>query len=114
MRRCFFFEVELNLKTTVVFVDLSAAYDTVWRHGLLLKLSEAIPCIKMVSLIDNMLSNRFFQVYINGISSRWQRLMNGHPQGRMPSSTLFSLYVADLPATTALKFQFADNIACVA
>ena len=70
-----------NQKTGAVFVDLSAAYDTVWRHGLHLKLSEVVPCIKMISLIDNLLANRFFfQVYFNDKNSRWRRLNNGLPQ----------------------------------
>lgn len=36
---------EKNMKTGVVFLDLSAAYDTVWKRGLLMKLSEVIPCL---------------------------------------------------------------------
>ena len=48
-----------NLKTGVAYVDLLAAYNTVWRHGLLLKLVEVIPCAKMITLIDSMLSYRF-------------------------------------------------------
>lgn len=33
-----------ELKTGVVFLDLSAAFDTVWKKGLMLKLSRIIPC----------------------------------------------------------------------
>lgn len=52
-----------NLKTNEIFVDLTAAYDTVWRHGLLFKLCKVIKCSKIISLIENMLSNRRFQVF---------------------------------------------------
>jgi hypothetical protein len=38
-----------RLKTGVVFVDLTAAYDTVWKD-LIHKLYNVIPCGKMVSL----------------------------------------------------------------
>ena len=31
-------------KTGVVFLDLTAAYDTVWNKGLLIKLSKVLPC----------------------------------------------------------------------
>uniref|UniRef100_A0A2S2Q0Y4 RNA-directed DNA polymerase from mobile element jockey n=1 Tax=Sipha flava TaxID=143950 RepID=A0A2S2Q0Y4_9HEMI len=41
-----------NLKTNVAFIDLTAAYDTVWRHGLLYKLANVIPCKKILTLID--------------------------------------------------------------
>lgn len=32
-----------QLKTGIVFVDLTAAYDTVWKKGLLYKLIKAVP-----------------------------------------------------------------------
>ena len=32
-----------NLKTCAVFLDLTAAYDTVWHTGLLYKLSKSMP-----------------------------------------------------------------------
>ncbi|KAJ8868681.1 hypothetical protein PR048_030220 [Dryococelus australis] len=52
-----------KLKTDVVFVDLTAAYDTVWKKGLLYKLLKVIPCIITCDLICNLLSNKFLQVY---------------------------------------------------
>ena len=36
-----------GVKSFITFVDLSSAYDTVWREGLLLKLADFIPCIKL-------------------------------------------------------------------
>lgn len=33
-----------NLKSGVVFLDLSAAYDTVWKRGFLLKLAKILKC----------------------------------------------------------------------
>ena len=100
-----------KMKTGAVFFDLSAAYDTVWRHGLLLKLIETVPCIKICNLIDDMLSNRFFQVHLNGQTSRWRRLNNGLPQGSVLSPLLFALYVADLPHTQSMIFQYAYDMA---
>jgi hypothetical protein len=38
-----------QLKTGAVFVDLTAAYDTVWREGLM----EAVPCLKLFNLLNN-------------------------------------------------------------
>lgn len=55
-----------GLKTGVVFVDISAAYDTVWKRGLLLKLSTIIPCRKTLTLMMNMLSDRCIEVELNG------------------------------------------------
>lgn len=49
------------MKTSAVFI---AAYDTVWRDGLMYKLLKVIPCRKMCGLINNMLSYRLFKVYL--------------------------------------------------
>ncbi|KAG5896476.1 hypothetical protein JTB14_005857 [Gonioctena quinquepunctata] len=42
---------ERGLRTSVAFIDLTAAYDTVWREGLIYKLLRVIPCLKMCHLI---------------------------------------------------------------
>jgi hypothetical protein len=52
------------MKTNVAFIDLTAAYYTVWRYGLLYKLGSVIPCINTLTLIDNMLTNYRFQVFM--------------------------------------------------
>jgi hypothetical protein len=45
-----------QLKTGVVFVDLSATYDTVWKDGIMLKFMRTVPCAKISNLLNNMLS----------------------------------------------------------
>jgi hypothetical protein len=100
-----------QLKTGAVFVDLSAAYDTVWREDLMIKFLEAVPCLNLFNLLNNMLSNRYFQVFLGDQSSRWRRLNNGLPQGSVLAPILFNLYMSDLPPTAAKVFQYADDIA---
>jgi hypothetical protein len=51
-----------QLKAGAVFVDLTAAYDTVWREDLMIKFLEAVSCLNLFNLLNNMLSNRYFQV----------------------------------------------------
>jgi hypothetical protein len=70
-----------RLKTGVVFVDLTAAYDTVWKDGLIHKLYNIIPCGKMVSFLEDMLSNRQFRVFVEDKSSKFRFLNNGLSQG---------------------------------
>ena len=70
---------ELCNKTAVVFIDLSSAYDTVWRHGLLYKLIKVIPCNAFICLINEMLCCREFVVYINNEKSKKCTLDNGLP-----------------------------------
>ena len=52
-----------NEKAGVVFLDLTAAYDTVWHRGLHLKLLRIIPDRHIVDFIMEMLSNRSFVVH---------------------------------------------------
>ena len=58
-------------KTGVVFLDLTAAYDTVWHKGLLVKLSKVLPCWA-VSGIELLLGQRRFRVHMGDISSSWR------------------------------------------
>jgi hypothetical protein len=100
-----------RLKTGVVFVDLTAAYDTVWKDGLIHKLYNVIPCGKLVSLLEDMLSNRQFRVFVEDKSSKFRFLNNGLPQGSVLSPILFNLYTSDLPPTNSRKFIYADDLA---
>lgn len=101
-------------KTAVVLIDLSSAYDTVWRHGLLFRLIKAIPCNSFISLINEMLSNREFVVYINNETSKRCVLNNGLPQGSVLAPLLFNLYISNMPTTTSRKFGYADDNALAA
>jgi hypothetical protein len=56
-----------KLKTGVVFIDLTAAYDTVWRDSLMLKFIRVVSYAKLSNLLNNMLLNRFFQVFLDDI-----------------------------------------------
>lgn len=105
---------EKGLKTGVIFLDLSAAYDTVWKKGLMYKLSKIIPCRMTSKLIMSMLTDRTFQVTINGKESRKRVLNNGLPQGSVLSCFLYCVYTSDLPKIQQIKsrlFIYADDIA---
>lgn len=99
------------MKTGVVFIDLSAAYDTVWKHGLMLKLSRIIKCRQTLNVLMNILSNRIVQVEIGGKTSRTRILNNGLPQGSVMSSFLYNIYTSDFPPTKSRKFIYADDTA---
>ena len=100
-----------NEKAGVVFLDLTAAYDTVWHRGLHLKLLRIIPDRHIVGFIIEMLSNRSFVVHTSeGQRSRLRRMENGVPQGPVLSAMLFNIYISDLPETTSRKYGYADDL----
>lgn len=98
-------------KTSVAFIDLTAAYDTVWLDGLILKIRKTIRCAKITRLLENMLRNRYFKVTLGHTTSKSYTIKNGLPQGSVLAPLLFNLYISDLPDTTSHKFCYADDMA---
>ena len=58
-----------------------------------------------------MMSERLFQVHLNGKRCRFRTPQNGLPQGSTLSPLLFNIYTSDVPPTTSRKFIYADDTA---
>ena len=95
-----------------MFVDLTAAYDTVWHRGLTYKLLRLLPDKHMVRMIMELVRNRSF-TFTTGDSkrSRLRRLKNGLPQGSVLAPLLFNIYVYDLPSTVSRRYACANDLA---
>jgi hypothetical protein len=78
-----------QLKTGTVFLDLTAAYDTVWHTGLLAKLSNNMP-FWFVRLVELLLRGRRFRVHMGDDTSSWRTQLNGLPQGSVLAPTLLT------------------------
>ena len=105
---------ERGVVTGTVFVDLSAAYDTISHKLLLNKIYRMTSDIKFTDLIGNMLSNRRYFVELNGQKSRWRNQKNGLPQGSVLSPVLFNIYTNDQPIHKDTRsFIYADDL-CIA
>jgi len=98
-----------NVFKKTVFLDPTAAYDTVWHASLLLKLSTVMPHW-VVEIIEVFLCDRYFRVHVGDDCSSWRRQSNGLPQGSVLSPSLFNVYTNDLPVTQSRKFVYADDI----
>ncbi|UYV66947.1 SIRT1 [Cordylochernes scorpioides] len=99
--------------TIAAFIDLSQAFNRVWKEKLILKLDELGIEGSMLSWISNFLSKRTIQVNFNNIKSKTTRIYQGLPQGSILSTIFFNIYLNDVhtfikpPAKIAL---YADNI----
>ena len=97
--------------TGAVFVDLTAAYDTVNHRSLLLKVAQTIRNNSIVHIIESLLTNRRFFVEMDGRQSRWRIQNNGLPQGSVLAPTLFNIYTNDQPQYQNIRrYIYADDL----
>ena len=93
-----------------VFLDLSKAFDRVWRDGLMYKLRSLGICGNYYWLIHSLLSDRHQRVVLHGHSCKRSHIKAGVPQGSIPGPLLFSVYINDLPEGLATSAKlFADD-----
>ena len=71
----------LDCNPTLVFLDISKAFDKVWHQGLLFKLRSMGISSELYNLLGNYLSGRFQRVILNGQTSLWRPVIGGFPQG---------------------------------
>ena len=103
---------EAKKKASAIFIDLTAAYDTLWHHGLTCKLLRLLPDKHMVKMIMELVRNRSFTLTTgDSKQSRLRHLKNGVPQGSVLAPLLFNIYTYDLPSMISRKFAYADDLA---
>ena len=83
--------------TSIICLDLSAAFDTV-NHSILLEVMENYFGITDIALdwISCYLRNRKFSVHIDSFSSNTKTINFSVPQGSILGPTLFNCYVSTL------------------
>ena len=80
----------------VVFIDISKAFDKVWREGLIFKLKQNGISGKLLNLIKDFLKNRKQRVFSNGQFSSWVDVDTGVPQRSILGQLLVLIYINDL------------------
>ncbi|GFX74461.1 RNA-directed DNA polymerase from mobile element jockey [Trichonephila clavipes] len=80
-------------KTVAVFLDLSSAFDRVWRQKLVDIIHSSGVKDNALLWINDFLRGRKFSVKFNGVRSKSHRLWSGVPQGGVLSPLLFLLYM---------------------
>ena len=103
---------EAKKKAGAVFIDLTAAYDTVGNRDLTCKLLRLLPDNHMVRMTMELVQNRSFTLTTgDSKQSRLRRLKNGVPQGSVLAPLLFNIHTNDLPSMISRKFAYADDLA---
>ena len=92
------------MKPSAVFVDLTAAYDTVWHRGLTCKLLRVLLDKHMIRIIMDLVQKRRFTL-TSGDSkqSRLCCLKNGASQGSILATLFCNICTYDLPSTLSRK-----------
>lgn len=79
--------------TVAIFFDIAKAYDTTWRYRILKVLYESGMRGHLPKFLEAFLSDRSFQVEVNGQLSTDKPLHSGIPQGSVLSGLLFIIAI---------------------
>ena len=88
----------LDGKTVIgLFIDFEKAFDSIWKKGLIVKMSKLKISGKILKVIDNFLENRKVMLDVNGeVGEIRNTQAYGLPQGSALSPILFKLYLLDI------------------
>jgi hypothetical protein len=108
---------KVNQHTILVALDITKAYDMVWKQRVILILREWNISGNMITFITNFLQDRSFQTKIGETLSTTHVTENGVPQGSVISVTLFLIAINNMfdNLLPPIKYTiFADdcNIFC--
>lgn len=110
-------KLEEGQHAELVSLDISKAYDTTWRPGILKTLKKWRICGRMLNIIGSYLSNRTFRVAANGETSSIRVAENGVPQGPILSVTQFLVAMQPIFDSIPSNVQilvYADDVILIA
>ena len=94
----------------VVFLDMSKAFDRVPHRAVLVKLARMGVTGTFLKSLQDFLSDRTFQVFVNGEFSTIRPLLCGLPQGAHLSPLLYNVFLSDVPLVDGVHYSaYADD-----
>ena len=112
------FDIKNDLREHTVislFIDLEKAFDSIWKKGLIVKLSKLNVKGNVLKLIDNFLTTRKVKLNVNEeVGPTRDCKEYGLPQGSALSPILFKIYLLDIFENLDSRediscFKFADD-----
>lgn len=96
--------------TVECFIDLEKAYDSVWREGLMVKMSEAMVNGRMWSWIHSFLGDRKGRCKIDDLEGPEFTSRTGLSQGSVLSPLLINIFIKDMFSQIKGRHtKFADD-----
>ena len=108
-------KIDQKEPTTVAFLDLAKAFDTIDHQILLNKLNRYGIRSHALDLIKSSLTDRKQTVKVNGTQISYQKIKTDVPQGTILGPLLFILYINKLLSALPVDsvFSFADDMAVI-
>ena len=106
-----------SLRSVLVLLDFSKAYDTVWRQRLLLTMYKKGVPLQFLRWLYGFLQNRQAKVLYNDCTSDSVNISQGLPQGSVLSPLLFLFYInslAEILPKDTINALFADDVGILA
>ena len=104
----------LDLQPTwLCFIDVTKAYDTVWREALFVKLFDMVGKSRLWSLLVDWYERDRSRIAVAGRTSPWWSNSAGVKQGDICSPVLYAIFINDIVATLrarGLGVQVSDRL----
>ena len=102
--------LDISDEVCIIALDIKGAFDKVWHKGLLAKLGSKGVSGKLLSWLQNYLSDRSIKVVLSGQASETAAINASVPQGSILGPLLFSVFIDDLvDACENDLYLFADD-----